>query len=152
MKLLTAARNALAGLVGVAFTGAAIAATMPPLLPKNPSLWEVVFLGIPLGVLCASLGGAAARTFRDEAAPDWGIPRKVRRIVIDGFIGGWVAMFLVTSPRTRQWFDGMSPALLGAFGGLLVQFLFDNAPRWADQAWQTVLSIFSRKKTGSENP
>lgn len=155
MSLSTLAGNAVLQfqLTAFAIVAGATAAT-PPVLPAPPtSLLDIPFLAIPLGVLAASHAGAAARAFRDPAQPDWKIVPKVVGIVIDGFIGGWVAMFLVTFYKTKPMFDGVSPALIGAFGGLLVQYLRDNLPRWTEGIVQAWISIFSRKGSkGSETP
>ena len=160
MSLPTFASDALAQAQQLAAAAVAIvagaAAITPPALPAPPtwSILDVPFLAIPLGVLAASLAGAAARTFRDEAEPDWKIASRITHIVIDGFIGGWIAVGLVTFKYTKPIFDGVSPAIVGAFAGLGVQYLSAKVPEWIDLIVKAWIAIFSRRgnNKGSETP
>jgi hypothetical protein len=144
VSIITGTAKAVAGASATA-AGVQLQSAIDP--AAHPSLWGVTFLAIPLGVLVASLAGSAARALREGAHDDATIPRKVANVTVDGFIGGWLAVFLVTFPRTREMFDGVAPAVIGAFGGLLCQYLRDNGSRWAEQAWQTALSFLGKRKT-----
>jgi uncharacterized membrane protein YeaQ/YmgE (transglycosylase-associated protein family) len=135
-----------------ATTGAAAAAAGAAVLPPDPSIWAVTVMGIPLGVLGASLAGSSARTLRDGAADDRRLPKRAVDTLIDGFIGGWVAIFLLSFTYTRTYFSGVEPVILGALAGLLTEYLRTNAPRWAEQAWSTALALFSRKRAPGDNP
>lgn len=129
--------------------GAATAAVAAPMVPpESSSWWDVVVLGIPLGVLAASLAGSSARSLRDASQPDATLPQRALWTLVDGFIGGWSAMLLVGFSLTREYFDGIAPAILGAFGGLLTEFLRVNGPRWVEELWQTVLQWITRKRAG----
>ena len=137
--------------VGKATTGTIAAVAGAQLInaaeaSEHPSFWSITLLAIPLGVLVASLAGSAARAYREGAQPDETIARQIGNVTIDGFIGGWLAMFIITFPLTRGTFDGVAPAVLGAFGGLLGQFIRVNGPRWANEAWTAGLSIFSKRQ------
>lgn len=143
MSLITAAGQAGTGTVAaVVGTQLVQAAEASP----YPSFWSITLLAIPLGVLVASLAGSAARAYREPAQPDETVARQIVNVTIDGFIGGWLAMFVITFPYTRETFDGVAPAVLGAFGGLLGQFIRINGPRWANEAWTTALSFFSKRQ------
>jgi hypothetical protein len=133
-----------------AITASAAAKAFPALSPDSgpASIWDVLVLGIPVGVLAASLAGSSARSLREDAQPDRTLPRRALWTVIDGFIGGWVAMFLLTFSFTRAYFEGVTPAVLGAFGGLLTEYIRTNGPRWGEQLWQTALTWISRKRAG----
>jgi len=135
-----------------ATAGAAAAATASAMLPPDPSIWAVTVLGIPLGVLGASLAGSSARTLRDGAADERKLPKRATDTLIDGFIGGWVAIFLLSFTYTRTYFSGVEPVILGALAGLLAEYLRTNAPRWAEQAWSTALALFSRKRPPGDTP
>ena len=138
----------LAKLSGVAAAGATTAAVAERVLTvqPQPSIFSILVLGIPLGVLAASLVGSSARSFRDTAQPDTSFPRRAVGTIIDGFIGGWLAMFVVGFSYTRPYFEGIEPAVIGAFGGLLVEFIRTNGPRWIEQLWQAALTWISRNK------
>lgn len=120
-------------------------------VPVEPSLWSITILGIPLGVLAASLSGSSARALRDPSQDDRKLPRRALNTLIDGFIGGWVAMFVYTFSYSKDYFTGVEPAILGAFGGLLTEYIRTNAPRWTEQAWGAALSMFSRNKRPGED-
>lgn len=132
----------------LATAGAATATTAVQMVPAEPSLWSITILGIPLGVLAASLTGSSARTLRDPSIDDGKLPRRATNTLVDGFIGGWVAMFVYTFSYSKSYFTGVEPAILGAFGGLLTEYIRSNAPRWAEQAWGAVLTWFTRKQPG----
>lgn len=130
------------------FTG--LAAAGPP--PAETSLWKVVVFGIPLSVLAASLAGRTARYLGEPSQPDAKIPATVFGIVADGFIGGWLAMVVVGLPATREHLGSVAPEVVGALLALTVQYLRDNAPRWGEQLFQTVVSWWTRKRPAERTP
>lgn len=142
----------LTNLAIAATTGAASAAAAATVLPPDPSIWAVTVMGVPLGVLGAALAGSSARTLRDGAADERKLPRRALETLIDGFIGGWLAMFLLSFTYTKPYFSGVEPAILGALAGLLTEYFRTNAPQWAQQAWTTALALFSRKKNEGNPP
>lgn len=111
---------------------------------EHASWLDVIVLGIPLGVLAAALAGSSARSLREQSQPDSAIPRRVLWTIVDGFIGGWGAMFLLGFSYTRPVFESVGPPVLGAFGGLLCDFVRNNGAEWARQGWQATLGRFSR--------
>lgn len=113
--------------------------------PAPPSWLDYVVLGIPLGVLAASLAGSSARTLREESQPDNALFRKVVTTIVDGFIGGWLAMFLIGFSYTRPFFAAVTPAVLGALCGLLCEFLRSNGPTWLREAKTAVTDRFAKK-------
>ena len=136
------------GALAAMATGAASAATGVKMLPPEPSWFEMVVLGIPLGVLAASHAGSSARSLRDESQPDRTLIQRAVATIIDGFIGGWLAMFIVGFSVTKSYFVGVAPSIIGAFGGLLTEYVRTNGSRWAEQLWQTFLSWIARKRAG----
>lgn len=111
-----------------------------------PSPWyDAVILGIPLLVLAASLAGSSARTLREKSQPDSAIPKRIVLTVVDGFVGGWGAMFLMGFSYTRPFLEGVAPPVLGAFGGLLCDFIRNNGPEWVKYLRQAVTDRFARK-------
>lgn len=139
--------HATAAIAGAASTAAAVA-----VVPPDTSIWAVTVAGIPLGVLGAALAGSSARTLRDGSADERKLPRRALETLVDGFIGGWVAMFLLSFSQTRNYFSGVEPAILGALAGLLTEYLRSHAPQWAEQAWSTALALFSRRRSPDVPP
>lgn len=137
---LTGAASKVTGAAASAGAGAALAGAAAP----STSIWTILVLGIPLGVLVASLCGAAVRQIREHGQPDANIPRRAIAIVTDGFIGGWLAMLLVGIPLTRDYFGNVEHAIVGALCALGLQFMRDKGPKLFDQAAQVVLGRFSR--------
>jgi hypothetical protein len=133
---------------GAMFSTAAAWAATPPV--TSESIWKLLVLGIPLAVLAASMGSSALKHIREQGQPDRNIPRLAVWIISDAFIGGWIAMFLIGLPLTREYVASVEPAIVGALCTLLVQFLRDRGPGWADQGVQAVLSWFSRRRAGGE--
>lgn len=133
-----------AGYIGYATAGTA-AVAVPP---GSPPWWGVVVLGIPLGVLAAALVGASIHAFRDGVKPDKKIPHHALGVTFDGFVGGWLAMFLVGFSFTHEHVKSISPEILGGFGGLLVEFIRSNGKRWFEQFYSAILSRLSKKPTG----
>ncbi|MGH8083884.1 MAG: hypothetical protein ACREPV_01230 [Lysobacter sp.] len=125
------------------FAGAALAG--PPPVPE--SIWKLLIVGIPLSVLAASLAGRTVRYLGEPAQPDTKIPAKVAGIIADGFIGGWLAMLVVGLPITQAHLGSVLPEVLGALLALSVQWLRDNLSRYVDQAFQAVLSWWTRKRS-----
>lgn len=148
----------LLGVVCAMVTGAAYAQAAAEVVAKaspalGPSFWDVIVLGIPVGVLAASLAGSSVRSLREDSLPDKRIPRRALNTLLDGFIGGWVAMFLIGFTYTAEYFVNVAPAVLGAIGGLLTEWIRSNAGRWAEQLWTAFLSwISKRSKTGETPP
>lgn len=145
-------RAQLLGALCAMYVGGAYAQAVAQVVEKveavGPSFWDVLVLGIPVGVLAASLVGSSVRALREESLPDKRIPRRALNTILDGFIGGWIAMFLIGFTYTAQYFTNVAPAVLGAIGGLLTEYIRSNAPRWAEQLWATLLSWISKRKPG----
>lgn len=151
--------HALAALCATA-TGAAYAQAAQKVVDKlavavpvmAPSFWDVLVLGVPVGVLAASLVGSSVRALREESLPDRRIPRRALNTLLDGFIGAWVAMFLIGFTYTAAYFANVAPAVLGAIGGLLTEWIRSNGSRWAEQLWTAALSWISKRNTGATPP
>jgi len=145
-----------AAMLVAAATGAAVPPTVkamaPELLPKEPSIWAVIVLGIPLSVLAAALAASTLRSLREPSEPDAQIPRKVVGIVADGFIGGWAAIFLLSVPKTRALLGPVPPEVTGALCALLVQFVRVNGKVYFEQFYATVLGLFGRRKGAAADP
>lgn len=142
-------RVLLTALVGSLLPGCALA--MLPEAAKSASIWAIVVLGIPLGVLAASLAGSAARYLREASAPDKKIPAMAMDTVIDGFIGGWIAMFLLGLPYTSKHLGPVvRPEIVGALCALLVQFVRTHGKVYFDRLFDTVLGWFTRKRAAAE--
>lgn len=147
-------RVKLLGAICAMATGAAYAQAAVKIVGKvagpaiGPSFWDVLVLGIPVGVLAAALIGSSVRELRDESLPDRKIPRRVVNTLLDGYIGAVIAMFLIGFTYTEKYFVNIAPAVLGAIGGLLVEWIRSNAPRWWEQLWTAFLSWISKRKSG----
>lgn len=133
--------------LATAATGAAAAAAGAA---AEPSIFDVLVLGIPLGVLTAALGGSAAQYLHKPAQPDRNLPRELRGVLIDGFIGGWLAMFLVGFKWTAPYVHAIAPAVVGALCALLVQFLREHGKSYFDEAFQVALGLFRRRQAGGK--
>lgn len=134
--------------VVAAASGAAVASLAPP----EPSMWAIVVLGIPLGVLAAALVGAAIRHLRAPAQPDRRMVTQAFGTVADGFIGGWLAMLLIGLPSTNSYVgDVLRPEVMGALCALLVQFLRDYGKGYFDRLYDALLSRFFGSRAGDES-
>lgn len=132
-------RTALLVAVGGAAAGSAYAAD------GGESPWlAVVVLGIPLSVLFASLVGSSVRALKESAPSPAPVPRRALLAVLDGLIGGWLAMLLTGFTATAPYLAAVSPEVVGAFGGLLTEFARSNAARWWESLWVAILSRIHR--------
>lgn len=118
-----------------------------PATPAN--WWAVLVLGIPLSVLAAALAGASARSLKEAAGPEQGIPKRAAGTIVDGFIGGWIAMFLIGFTSSAPYFTNVAPEVIGAFGGLLTEYVRVNGSKWWDELRDAVISRIRRKTEGS---
>lgn len=126
-----------------ATTAAGAGAAVVSASPAQPSIWTILVLGIPLGVLASALGGAAVRHLREPSSPDRRIAAQVIATVTDGFVGGWLAMFLLGVPVTAAYVGSVvRPEVIGALCALLVQFLRDHAKGYWDQIWGVIVEAF----------
>lgn len=114
-------------------------------LPDADGIWAIPVMGITLSVLATGLFASTLRHLGEPAPPDTKIPGKVLGIVTDGFTGGWLAMFLTTAPATREHLGGVPPQVVAAVLALAAQWVRDNAPRYINEAWQTIRSWWTRK-------
>lgn len=125
----------------------AVGASVVKVAPETPSVWTILILGIPLGVLIASMAASSLRHMRDPSQPDKKIAAQVLSMLFDGFAGGWLAMFIVSVPFTRGYVgDVVRPEVIGALCALTVQFLRDHGKSYLDEAFKTVLALFGRKR------
>lgn len=132
-----------------AVVAAGAGATVAKVAPAEPSIWTIMVLGIPLGVLAAAQVASAIRHLREPSAPDRRMVGEAIGSVADGFIGGWLAMFLLGVPLTRGYLgDVVRPEIIGAICALLVQFLRDNAKGYFDRFFEVVLGWLGRKPAG----
>lgn len=110
---------------------------------QSASIWAIVVLGIPLGVLAAALAASAIRHLRKPAAPDRRLVSEVISTIADGFIGGWMAMLLIGLPATREHIgQAVLPEVIGAACALLVQFVRDYGKGYWDRLYDALLSRF----------
>lgn len=118
-------------------------ATVVTVTPPDASIWAILVLGIPLGVLAAALAGSAIRHVREPASPDRKLAAQALGTVADGFIGGWLAMLLIGLPTTAGYVGSVvRPEVVGAVCALLVQFLRDHAKGYWDQIWGVIVEAF----------
>ena len=148
MKLAVLKDLAAASYVGYATAGAAASSVD---LGEPSPWWRVVVLGIPLGVLAAALVGASIRAFRDGTQPDRKLPHHALGVTFDGFIGGWFAMAVIGFSYTGAHVKGISPEVLGGFGGLLVEFVRTNGTRWFEQFYAAILTRIKKPSPTGEN-
>lgn len=140
------------GAVLAAGAGAAVVNVTPP----DTSIWAIAVLGIPLGVLAAALGGSAVRHLREPAEPDFRLPVQAFATIADGFVGGWLAMALISIPFTAAYIgDVVRPEVIGALCALLTQFARDNAKGYWDQIWGVIVEAFRSwaiRRSGAPRP
>lgn len=57
-------------------------------------------------------------------------------------------MFLIDFSLTKSYFESMAPPVLGAFGGLLTEYIRSNGARWVEQFYQAFLTWIAKKRAG----
>jgi hypothetical protein len=133
--------------IGAASAGAAVRA-VETVTPASSTWWAVVVLGVPLSVLAAALVGASIRAFREGVQPDRKMPHHAIGVTFDGFVGGWIAMFIVGFSYTHVHVQDIAPEILGGFGGLSTEFVRTNGKRWFEQLYSAVLSRVKKQPAG----
>lgn len=142
-------RLVLGALAGMAWS--AVAAAGPTEVAE--SIWAMVVLGMPLGVLMASMLASALRDMREPAQPDQDIPKRVARIVFDGIVGGYLAMLVVGLSFTREYVADVLPAVLGALFAIVLPWWRANWRDYVDPAFRAVLSLLPglRKRSAQDD-
>lgn len=124
------AGTAASGVVATVLTQAVAAASVAE---PEPSLWTLAVLGIPLGMFGANLVASLLRTFRDPPLPEEKLAWRLFGVVSDAAIGGWLAVFVMGLPATREHIgNAIHPAAVGAVFTLVFQFLRNRLPKWLD--------------------
>lgn len=144
---LSLAASAAKAMTVTALTGAAATTAATTAIP-DPGIFSVLVMGIPLGVLVAALGGSSAQYLNKPRQPDSTVPREVRGTVIDGFIGGWLAMGLIGFTLTAPYLLMIEPAVVGALCALLVQTIRVHGKGYFDRIFTAALGWFSRNRVG----
>ena len=110
-----------------------------------------VVLGIPLAALTAALLGAGFSYMPKPAQPLDKIPLALLGILMDAFLGGWIAVALVHIPYTAR-FIGSWEAAVVVLAGLLafcMQAIRLKAAGYFDRAFQgalnAVVGFFTKK-------
>jgi TctA family transporter len=109
----------------------------------------MLVLGIPLGALIAALLGAGLAYVARGREPDEQIPARLLGILMDAFIGGWIAVALVRLIPLHRY--GIDAIPLEAIAGLIALFwrgLRIWIPSKADQAFTAVLDTWFRGRSG----
>jgi hypothetical protein len=109
----------------------------------------MLVLGVPLGALIAALIGASLAYVARGREPDEVIPVRMLGILMDAFVGGWIAVALVRlTPLHRYGIDAIP---LEAIAGLLALFwrgLRSWIPSKVDQAFGAFLDYWTRGRSG----
>ena len=116
-----------------------------------------VVLGIPLAALTAALLGAGFSYMPKPAQPIDKVPLRLLGIVMDAFLGGWIAVALVHIPYTAR-FIGTWDSATVVLAGLLafaMQAIRLKAAGYFDRAFQgglnALVGFFTKDKgTGAE--
>lgn len=109
----------------------------------------MLVLGVPLGALIAALIGAGLAYVARGSEPDEAIPARILGILMDAFIGSWIAVALVRLTPLHRF--GIDAIPLEAIAGLLALFwrgLRSWIPSKADQAFTAFLDFWSRGRSG----
>lgn len=130
-----------------AAAGAVAAAVAAPVTPE-PSLGDLVVLGVPLIVLAAALVGAGIRYIGMPPTPESKIPARVVATAADALIGAWLAMLLLGLPSTASHIGTVvRPEVVGAVCALSVQYLRTRVAKWGDTLVTNVLSWLGKRGT-----
>lgn len=140
-------RRAAVALVCGAWAGHAWAQAAAPI--TSSSWWTVVVMGIPLSVLAAALAGASARSLKEGAGTDQGLPKRATGTIVDGFVGGWFAVVLIGFTTTAPYLEKVPAEAVGAMGGLLTEYIRVNGGKWWDELRVALLSRIRRKSEDS---
>lgn len=101
-----------------------------------------VVLGIPLVALAAALLGAGFSYLPKPAQPDEKVPLRLLGVVMDAFLGGWIAVALVHIPFTAHYIGSWESAtiVIAALLAFAMQTIRLKAAVYFDQAFQAVLT------------
>lgn len=110
-------------------------------------------LGIPLGALAAALLGAGFSYMPRGAQPNGEVPLRLLGVLMDAFLGGWLAVLLTHVPYTTRLIGtwDAAPVVLAALLAFAMQVIRVKAAGYADKAFQSLLAaVVSRigKKDG----
>lgn len=101
-------------------------------------------LGIPLGALAAALLGAGFSYLPRGAQPNEQVPLRLLGVLVDAFLGGWLAVFLVHVPYTANligtW-DAATVVLAGLLA-FIMQAVRVRAGGYFERAFQALLNAF----------
>lgn len=124
--------------------------------PEHLPLVKYPILGVPLAALGAGLLGSAASYLKRTGQSVEAIPLRLLGILMDAFIGSWIAMIIFHAKPLAEY--GVTSMPIEALAGLtasLVQFIRTNAASYFDrafQAWLTVLVSWFGKKAPAPVP
>jgi hypothetical protein len=114
-----------------------------------------VVLGIPLVALTAALLGAGFSYLPKPAQPNEVIPLRLIGVVVDAFIGGWVAVMVVNVPYTAHYIGAWDSAtvVLAGLLAFVMQTVRLKSASYFDRAFQAGLNAivaFFGKGKGAE--
>lgn len=112
-----------------------------------------VVLGIPLVGLVAALLGACFSSFAKAAVPREQVPMRMFGVLMDAFIGGWLAVALCSIPFTAKYIGTWDSAqvVLAGLCAYLMQAIRLKTSDYFERAFQAALNavvgFFARGKS-----